>query len=88
MSESQPRIHLPACGIFVGSGVYEHGGRPICSGKAFTHWAPDGPSARETIDLCVEVNQGNTLQFWQNGERLLEVARAAGDQLAPDGDPS
>ena len=73
-------IQLPACGLFLGSGVYEHGGRLLCSGKAFTYWAPDYPSARETVDLCVEANQGNTLQFWQNGERLLDLFRAAVDR--------
>ncbi len=77
---SNSEIKLPPCGLFLGSGVYEHGGRLNCSGKAFTYWSPDGPSARETVDLCVEANQGNILQFWQNGEYLLELFQAAIDK--------
>lgn len=70
-------FNLPPCGLFLGSGVYNHGGKLICSGKAFTYWSPDYPSASETIDLCLKDNQGNTLQFWQNNAELLELARAA-----------
>ena len=74
---SRYRIKLPACGLFLGSGVYSHGGRLICSGKAFTYWSPDYPLPRHTVDLIIEANQGNTLQFWQHGRELLELARAA-----------
>ena len=68
---------LPECGLYIGSGVYNHKGRLVCIGLAFTYWSPDGPSARATIDLCLKANQGNTLQFWQNGPELLEMAREA-----------
>ncbi len=74
---SKPKTKLPPCGLFLGSGVYNHSGRLGSSGKAFTTWSPDYPSARETVDLCVEANQGNTLQFWQHGAPLLELAKAA-----------
>ena len=71
------KTRLPECGLYLGSGIYEHAGKLVCSGIAFTYWAPDYPSARETVDLIVKDNQGNTAQFWQNGEQLLEMARDA-----------
>jgi hypothetical protein len=71
------KMSLPACGLFLGSGIYDHSGKLVCSGKAFTYWAPDFPSARETVDLIVQDNQGNTAQFWQSGEALLALAKAA-----------
>lgn len=74
------KVKLPECGLFLGSGVYEHDGRLIGSGLAFTYWTPDYPSARETVDLIVRDNQGNTAQFWQHGQALLAMARAAVEQ--------
>ncbi len=74
---SEYEFKLPECGLYIGSAVYNHSGRLICSGKAFTYWSPDYPSARETVGLCAEGNQGNTLQFWQNNEELLELAKSA-----------
>ncbi|MEI7435802.1 MAG: hypothetical protein WCL16_03220 [bacterium] len=71
------KTKLPACGLFLGSGIYEHSGRLVCSGKAFTYWSPDYPTARQTVDLIVRDNQGNTAQFWQNGQTLLEMAQSA-----------
>ncbi len=71
------KTKLPPCGLFLGTGVYNHSGRLVCSGKAFTYWSPDYPSARDTVDLIVKDNQGNTAQFWQSGAELLEMAKAA-----------
>ncbi len=74
---SKKAIKLPECGLFLGSGVYPHGGRLLCSGKAFTYWSPDYPLPRDTVDLILQANQGNTLQFWENGQELLDLAKAA-----------
>jgi len=74
------KTKLPECGLFLGSGIYELGGRLICSGKAFTYWAPDYPSAAESVNLIVKDNQGNTAQLWQSGEKLLELAKSATGQ--------
>lgn len=71
---------LPECGLFLGSGVYSHGGKLVCSGKAFTYWAPDFPTAKDTIELVCEANQGNTLQFWQHNQELLDLAKAAAEK--------
>ena len=71
------KMPLPACGLYLGSGVYNHTGRLVITGQAFTYWSPDYPTAAETVDLCVGAAQGNTLQFWQGGEELLALAKAA-----------
>jgi hypothetical protein len=70
-------IKLPACGLFLGSGVYSHRGTLGMSGKAFTCWSPDYPSSRDVVNLMLKANQGNTLQFWQHDQDLLDLARAA-----------
>ena len=74
------KIKLPECGLFLGSGIYDHCGRLVCSGKAFTYWSPDYPSAAESVNLIVPDNQGNTAQLWQNGQALLDLARSAVSQ--------
>lgn len=71
------KLRLPECGLYLGSGVYDHGGKLIITGLAFTYWSPDYPTAAETVDLCVKDNQGNTLQFWQHDEKLLAMAQDA-----------
>jgi hypothetical protein len=74
---STNKIKLPACGLYLGSGIYNHSARLIGSGKAFTYWSPDYPSAMESVNLILPANQGNTAQLWQNDKLLMELAEAA-----------
>ena len=71
------KVKMPACGLFLGSGIYDHNARLVGSGKAFTYWSPDYPSAKESVNLIVEANQGNTAQIWQNNELMMELAESA-----------
>ncbi len=73
----EKEVKLPECGLLLGTGVYDHVGRLICSGSVFTYWSPDYPLARETIDLIIKDNQGNTAQLWQGGQQLLDMAKDA-----------
>lgn len=77
---STTKTKLPECGLFLGSGIYDHSGRLVASGLAFTYWSPDYPSAKETVDLIVKANQGNTAQFWQHDQHLLGMAKSAVSQ--------
>ena len=63
--------------IFIGSGVYKNGGQMKMGGFCFTYWEPEKLSFDEIIDLCVKEGVGNTLQFWQNDEQLLDLAMKA-----------
>ena len=63
--------------IYIGSGVYANRGVMKCGGFCFTYWEPDRLNYDEIIDLCVKEGVGNTLQFWQSNETLLDLARKA-----------
>ena len=68
---------VPAEGVYIGSGVYNHSNRPVNSGLVFTAWSPVHPTFDEVVGLCKEENQGNTLQFWQSDETLMKLAKEA-----------
>ena len=68
---------LPKEGIYVGSGVYSHGDKINCTGFCFTFWSPVHPTLDEVVRLCKEEGVGNTLQFWQNDETLMKLAKEA-----------
>ncbi len=70
---------MPAEGIYIGSGVYGHGGKLLGTGFCFTYWAPVQTRLEDVVRLCKEEGVGNTLQFWQHGEQLLALAREARD---------
>ncbi len=75
------QIELPENGVFIGSGVYPHGGAKIlCGGRCFSYWcSPDAPGHDVIVKLCLEENQGNLLQFWASGEDLWKLMQEATD---------
>ena len=64
-------------GIYIGSGVYANKGKMKHPGFCFTYWEPEKLDYDEIIDLCVKEGVGNTLQFWQNNEDLLDLSQKA-----------
>ena len=64
-------------GVYIGSGVYGNHGGMGCGGFCFTYWHPTKLNYYELIDLCAKEQVGNTLQFWQHGEQLLDFSRRA-----------
>ena len=64
-------------GIYIGSGVYANTGKMKHPGFCFTYWEPEKLDYDEIIDLCAKEGVGNTLQFWQNNEKLLELSQKA-----------
>ena len=78
--EGRPATHpvkLPPEGAFIGSGCYPHGGKLMGTGLCFTYWAPDHPTFREQLELAVREGVGNTLQWWDSGDSLVNLAREA-----------
>ena len=73
------KMKTPAEGIYIGSGVYHHGGCLNCSGFCFTYWAPEQARIGDVVRLCKEEGVGNTLQFWQHNEEMLSLAKEARD---------
>lgn len=71
------RRPLPPEGAYIGSGVYTPRGGLLQVGRAFTYWSPELPALEDIVRLCKEDNQGNTLQFWQDGGTLVSLAREA-----------
>lgn len=72
------RTPVPAdTGIYIGSGVYANRGRMKMGGFCFTYWEPDKLDYDEIVALCAKEGVGNTLQFWQGGEELLDLAKKA-----------
>lgn len=70
-------IELPPCGIFVGSAVYNTcAGYLMGSGVAYTTWASDSISPLEIIDLTIQENQGNLIQFWWGSGGNAPVTKA------------
>ena len=64
-------------GVYIGSGVYANRGKMKMGGFCFTYWEPEKLDYDEIIDLCVKEGVGNTLQFWQSNEHLLDLALKA-----------
>lgn len=72
------RTPVPAdTGLYIGSGVYANRGQMKMGGFCFTYWEPDKLDYDEIVELCAKEGVGNTLQFWQSGETLLDLARKA-----------
>lgn len=72
MNHSSPHpIRLPACGLFVGSGIMNSApDYLVCSGRTHTTWVPQLFSPVELLDKILEDNQGNFVQYWGfNGGR-------------------
>ncbi|MBQ6137181.1 MAG: hypothetical protein IJI73_07400 [Kiritimatiellae bacterium] len=63
--------------IYIGSGVYANRGVMRMGGFCFTYWEPEKLDYEGIIELCAREGVGNTLQFWQNNESLLDLARRA-----------
>ena len=63
--------------LYIGSGVYANEGKMKMGGFCFTYWEPEKLDYDEIIDLCVKEGVGNTLQFWQNDEKLFELTQKA-----------
>ena len=64
-------------GVYIGSGVYKHQGQMLMGGFCFTYWAPPTPTYDQVLEMCVNEGVGNTLQFWQSNDLLLDLARKA-----------
>jgi len=61
----RPRIKLPPCGIFVGSGVYPSAKDYLLSAMhGHMAWQPQTNSPLEMIEKIIDDNQGNLAQFW------------------------
>ena len=67
----------PDTGVYIGSGVYKNQGRMLMGGFCFTYWAPPTPTYDQVLEMCANEGVGNTLQFWQSNDLLLELARTA-----------
>lgn len=75
---STVKTELPGdAGMYIASGVYANRGVMRMGGFCFTYWEPEKLNYDELIDLCVKEGVGNTLQFWQSNECLLNLARKA-----------
>jgi len=63
------KLVLPACGIFVGSGVYPMS-KGYLTSTLYGHqtWRPQDFSPQEMIDLIIRDNQGNLAQVWPAGQ--------------------
>ena len=64
-------------GVYIGSGVYKHQGQMLMGGFCFTYWAPPTPTYDQVLEMCMNEGVGNTLQFWQSNDLLLDLARKA-----------
>ena len=73
------KVKMPAEGVYIGSGVYHHSGHINCTGFCFTYWSPHQARIEDVVRLCKEEGVGNTLQFGQNDEEMLSLAREARD---------
>lgn len=65
------KIELPACGIFVGTGIMNSKADYLtCSGLTHTTWVTQLFTPMELLDKILEDNQGNCVQYWgYNGGR-------------------
>lgn len=75
---SKNNIKLPPCGLLVGNAIYNsYAGYLAGSGYAYTSWRADSSTPLELVDLTVEENQGNIVQFWwfDGGDRPQTKAR-------------
>ena len=102
-----PALELPKEGLFFGPATYgweasmerkanigEDDVTLGYSGHTHCRWVAGQPAPSQTIGLTKEYNQGNIIQFWQTGEKLWELSKAAADAglyamniYAPDDPP-
>lgn len=71
-------IKLPACGIFIGSGVYPTSADYLLSTlHAHQSWVPQSIGPLEMLDRIIAENQGNLAQFWgySRGYAPTDLAR-------------
>ena len=76
----RPTVKVPVpedTGCYIGSGVYKHQGQMLMGGFCFTYWAPPTPTYDQVLEMCMNEGIGNTLQFWQSNDLLLDLARKA-----------
>jgi hypothetical protein len=60
-----PALQLPACGMFIGSGVYPTSADYLlCTLHAHQSWAPQDTTPDEMIQKIIDDNQGNLAQLW------------------------
>jgi hypothetical protein len=63
--KKKSKIKLPACGMYIGSGVYPMSKDFLdCTLYGHQTWRPQGFSPLEMIDLIIKDNQGNLAQVW------------------------
>ena len=102
-----PALELPKEGLFFGPATYgweasmerkaQIGEDDVTlgySGHMHCRWVAGQPAPSQTIGLTKEYNQGNIIQFWQTGEKLWKLSKAAADAglyamniYAPDNPP-
>ncbi len=70
-------LELPPEGLYIATGVYEHNGSLVMSGRNFTYWTADRPDPETIVSRVHSEGVGNALQFWQGGDRLLALAQQA-----------
>jgi hypothetical protein len=60
-----PPLQLPACGMFIGSGVYPTSADYLlCTLHAHQSWAPQDTLPDQMIQRIIDDNQGNLAQVW------------------------
>ncbi|HOS43836.1 MAG TPA: hypothetical protein PK794_09120, partial [Armatimonadota bacterium] len=75
---NRPKIALPPCGIFIGTGVYPMSGDYLlCTLHGHQSWAPQTCDPLEMIEKVLADNQGNLVQFWgyARGSAPATIAR-------------
>ncbi len=70
-------ITLPACGMFIGTGVYPcHADYLLCTLHAHQAWMGQTYKPLEMIDRVLADNQGNLIQFWGYARGYAPVTHA------------
>jgi len=65
---------------YIGSAVYSVTGKMNGGGYCFTSWTPKKYTPEEVLAETAREGIGNTVQFWQSNERLLDLCRRAKEQ--------
>ena len=70
----QVPVQLPACGLFVGSGIMNSvPDYLVCSGRTHTTWVPQLFTPLELLDKIIEDSQGNLVQNWGLNRGIVAV---------------
>ncbi len=73
---SRRKLHLPECGIYVGSAIYiSYADYTVGTGRLFTTWVPENHDPEWYLEKTISENQGNLVQLWPNG--IKQQLRAA-----------